>query len=140
MTYIQWDGGAGTSNWMTAANWAGDVIPGTADKAGFKTATGAVVSTTVPTFMQMTLSGHVHYYSRVSVPFSSSQYPPWGDVQHVTSGGGADLYTPVAGQPNVVAYSRSLDVVKVVISGDTLTGTAVSETGTVLDTFTVTLP
>ena len=57
-TYIQWDGGAGTSDWMTAANWAGDVIPSTADKAGFKTATGAVVSTTVPTFMEMTLGGN----------------------------------------------------------------------------------
>jgi hypothetical protein len=31
-TYIQWDGGAGTFDWMTAVNWAGDVIPGTADK------------------------------------------------------------------------------------------------------------
>ena len=56
-TYIQWDGGAGTSDWMTAANWAGDVIPSTADKAGFKTATGAVVAAAVPTFMQMTLGG-----------------------------------------------------------------------------------
>ncbi|MDD5134305.1 MAG: metallophosphoesterase [Phycisphaerae bacterium] len=56
-TYIQWDGGAGTSNWNTAANWNGDVIPGTADKAGFKSPTGAVVSTTVPTFMDMTLGG-----------------------------------------------------------------------------------
>jgi hypothetical protein len=56
--YIQWDGGAGTTNWNAAQNWNGDVIPGTADKAGFKTATGAVVATTVPTFMQMTLGSN----------------------------------------------------------------------------------
>ena len=55
--YLQWDGGAATSNWMTAQNWNTDVIPGTADKAGFKTATGAVVNTPVQTFMDMTLGG-----------------------------------------------------------------------------------
>ncbi len=55
--YIQWDGGAGTSDWNNAVNWNTDVIPGTADKAGFKTATGAVVTTTVPTFADMTLGG-----------------------------------------------------------------------------------
>ncbi len=81
--------------------------------------------------VQIVLAGHVHYYSRAVV----------SGVQHVTSGGGgAPLYTPLADQPNVVAYSKSLDVVKVAISGNTLTGTAISETGTVLDTFTVTLP
>jgi len=57
-TYIQWDGGAGTSDWNTAQNWGNnDTIPGPNDKAGFKTATGAVVTTTVPTFMDMTLGG-----------------------------------------------------------------------------------
>ncbi len=81
--------------------------------------------------VQIVLAGHVHYYSRAVV----------SGVQHVTSGGGgAPLYTPLTGQPNVVSVTKSLDVVKVAISGNTLTGTAISSTGTVLDTFTVTLP
>ncbi len=87
------------------------------------------------------LAGHVHYYSRASVPFSSLEYPPWGDVQHVTSGGGgAPLYDPVAGQPNIVTYTKSLNYCRVAISGNTLTCTALSSTGTVLDTFTLVKP
>lgn len=32
---ITWDGGGGDSNWSTAANWVGDVVPATADTAVF---------------------------------------------------------------------------------------------------------
>jgi hypothetical protein len=117
---------------------------------GWHAAGGHSNDTTVQTDIQplcvdhnvpIVLGGHVHYYSRASVPFSNSQYPPWGYVQHVTSGGGgAPLYDPVDGQPNIVTVTKSLDVVKVAISGNTLTCTAISSTGTVLDTFTLIKP
>jgi len=91
--------------------------------------------------VSIVLGGHNHYYARASVPFDSSQYPPWGDVQHLTSGGGgAPFYDPVAGQPNIVTYSKSLAVSKVEISGNTLTCTTINSSGTVLDTFTITKP
>jgi len=81
--------------------------------------------------VQIVLAGHVHYYSRATV----------NGVKHVTSGGGgAPLYDPQAGWPNIDTYTKSLDYCKVAISGNTLTLTALSETGTVLDTFTLTLP
>ncbi|MDD5134451.1 MAG: PEP-CTERM sorting domain-containing protein [Phycisphaerae bacterium] len=48
ITYNQWNGNAGTTDWNTAGNWAGGYVPFSDDgtsqiKAGFKTATGAVL-------------------------------------------------------------------------------------------------
>jgi predicted phosphodiesterase len=82
--------------------------------------------------VQIVLAGHNHYYSRAVV----------NGVHHVTSGsGGAPFYSITAGQPYVEsAVPNVLECVKVAISGNTLTGTALSSTGSVIDTFTVTLP
>ncbi|MBV5286515.1 MAG: hypothetical protein JZU45_10585 [Methyloversatilis discipulorum] len=40
---ICWDGGAGTSNWLDAANWTGDVLPGLTDLVFINLAGGADV-------------------------------------------------------------------------------------------------
>ena len=40
---ICWDGGAGTSNWLDAANWTGDVLPGVNDLVFINLAGGADV-------------------------------------------------------------------------------------------------
>jgi hypothetical protein len=83
--------------------------------------------------VQIVLAGHNHYYSRAVV----------SGVQHLThGGGGAPLYTPQAGQPNIVTYTQSLAVSKVEISGNTLTCTTINSSGAVIDTFNLggTLP
>jgi hypothetical protein len=79
--------------------------------------------------VQIVLAGHNHYYSRAVVPST----PP--NVQHITSGaGGAPFYTASPGQPYVVTYTvDTLEFVKVDIQGNTLTFTAVSDGGTVID-------
>jgi hypothetical protein len=77
--------------------------------------------------VQIVLGGHNHYYSRGLV----------SGVHHLThGGGGAPLYTPASGQPNIVTYTKSIAVGKVVISGNTLTCTTVNGSGSVIDTFT----
>jgi hypothetical protein len=80
--------------------------------------------------VQIVLAGDNHYYSRADV----------SGVQHLTSGGGgAPLYTPVAGQPYIVTYSYGLNFQKVEINGDTLTCTTVKvPDDIVIDTFTLT--
>ena len=79
--------------------------------------------------VQIVLGGHVHYYSRAVV----------NGVQHVTSGGGgAPQYTPVAGEPYVVTATKANEYCKVSISGNTLTCNVVTDTGTLIDSFTVT--
>lgn len=52
IVYNEWDGSAGTSDWNTALNWKLDYVPfsdnGTNKiKAGFKTATGAVIGSSI---------------------------------------------------------------------------------------------
>jgi hypothetical protein len=79
--------------------------------------------------VSIVVAGHNHYYSRAVV----------SGVHHLTDGGGgAPLYTPVSGMPNIVTCTRTLAVSKVVISGSTLTCTTVNQSGTVIDTFVVT--
>ena len=78
--------------------------------------------------VSIVLGGHNHYYSRAVV----------NGVHHLThGGGGAPLYTPLSGQPNIVTYTQSLAVSKVVISGNTLTCTTVNSSGSVIDQFSV---
>ncbi len=53
---INWDGGGGDFNWNTAANWAGDVLPGATDDAviGDLTGTPTIVSTATVTVNSVT--------------------------------------------------------------------------------------
>ena len=56
ITYVEWNGSV-SSNWNTAGNWNGGAVPNTSNKAGFKTATGPVVTASTPTCDQWTLGG-----------------------------------------------------------------------------------
>jgi hypothetical protein len=73
-------------------------------------------------------AGHNHYYARAVV----------NGVHHVTTGGGgAPLYAPNLGFPNVVAASRAYHFCKVEIEGSLLTFSAVTPDGTEIDDFSV---
>jgi hypothetical protein len=72
--------------------------------------------------------GHNHYYARAVV----------NDVQHITTGGGgASLYTPDPGYPNIVATGMYHHFCKVEIDSNQLSFTAITPEGTVIDTFTI---
>jgi len=73
-------------------------------------------------------AGHNHYYARAMV----------NGVAHITTGGGgAPLYPPEAGHPNIVAYDQSNHFCKTTIQGRQLTFEAVRSDGTTIDTFTM---
>jgi hypothetical protein len=82
-------------------------------------------------------AGHNHYYARAVVTGRGGI-----TVQHVTTGGGgAPLYTPQPGQPDIVAAASVHHFCTVRISGDTLLEcSAISETGAMIDSFTVHRP
>ena len=140
--YVAYNPGSAQNNWLVAdlsastKPWKIIVL----HQPGWHAAGGHDNDTNVQNYIQplcltygvqIVLGGHVHYYSRAVV----------SGVQHVTNGGGgAPFYTPVAGQPYVVTYSRSLAMSKVVISGNTLTCTTVNQSGSVLDNFVLTIP
>ena len=80
--------------------------------------------------VQIVLAGHNHYYSRALV----------NGVHHLTSGGGgADLYTPVDGEPSIVSYLKTLNFQKVEIVGDTMNYQSLQPDGTVIDSFQINL-
>jgi predicted phosphodiesterase len=79
--------------------------------------------------VSIVFGGHNHYYARATV----------NGVQHLTVGaGGAPLYTPASGQPNIVVTSKSDSWGQFVINGNTLTATIYNNSGGVIDTFTIT--
>jgi Calcineurin-like phosphoesterase len=85
-----------------------------------------------PLFKQYGVSivfgGHNHYYARATVD----------GIQHLTvGGGGAPLYVPASGYPNIVVASQNYSFGQFTISGTTLTARVVSNSGAVLDTFTI---
>jgi hypothetical protein len=76
--------------------------------------------------VQIVFGGHNHYYSRADV----------NDVHHITTGGGgAPLYNPVAGEPYIVTYNKTLHYCKVAIDGNSLSLQAIKPDGTVIDLF-----
>jgi predicted MPP superfamily phosphohydrolase/predicted phosphodiesterase len=78
--------------------------------------------------VQIVFAGHNHYYARAVV----------NGVHHITAGGGgAPLYNPVAGLPNIVIYNKTLHYCKITIDGNSMSVQAVKPDGTVIDTFYV---
>jgi hypothetical protein len=76
--------------------------------------------------VSIVFGGHMHYYARAVV----------NDVQHITTGGGgAELYTPDPGHPNVVAVADEHHYCRIEIDGENLYFTAVTPQGLVLDEF-----
>lgn len=75
------------------------------------------------------LGGHNHYYARAVVD----------GVQHLTLGtGGAPLYTPDRGYPNVVAADSAYGFARFEIRGNTLVFTAERTDGSTMDALTLT--
>ncbi len=77
----------------------------------------------------LVLAGHNHYYARAMV----------NGIPELTVGtGGAPLYTPASGQPNIVATCSCYGYARFSISGSTMTGWFINTSGSTIDTFTVT--
>jgi hypothetical protein len=138
--YTSYSSGSAQYNWIksdlaaTTKKWKIVVLhePGWTAGGGHNNNT-TIQNTYEPLFEQykvaVVLGGHNHYYARASV----------NDVQHLTIGtGGAPLYSPASGQPNIVKTYKGNGFVKFDINGSTLTGSFVDVGGTIRDTFTVT--
>lgn len=79
--------------------------------------------------VQVVLAGHNHYYARARVD----------GIQYITTGGGgAPLYDPVCSYPNMLICKKDYHYLKMVFSTSTLTVTAFSPQGEVLDEFSIT--
>lgn len=73
-------------------------------------------------------AGHNHYYARALVD----------GVTYLTTGGaGAPLYDPENGWPNIIISKKADHYLRVEINGDTLTLTALTPQGDIIDQFTL---
>ena len=80
--------------------------------------------------VQLVLSGHNHYYARVTA----------GTITHITTGaGGAPLYVPDPKLPGVKRALSATHFCAIDIEGDVLTGRALSPDGAELDRFVIKL-
>ncbi len=78
--------------------------------------------------VQILFAGHNHYYARAVV----------NNIQHITSGGGgAPLYSPDPGYPNIVATAMAYHYCKIEINNQILNFTAAKPNGEIIDTFTI---
>ena len=139
-SYTAFNAGSAQYNWLKAdlaassKTWKIVAIhePGWSANGGHPDNT-TVQNDLQPLFVQygvsLVLSGHNHYYARASV----------NGVTHLTVGaGGAPLYTPASGQPNIIVTSSSYSFGEFTISGSTLTARIVNNSGGTIDTFTIT--
>jgi hypothetical protein len=79
--------------------------------------------------VDLVIAGHNHYYARAMV----------NGIPELTIGtGGAPLYTPQSGQPNIVFTYKGNGYAKFAINGNTLTGWFIASNGSTVDTFSVT--
>ncbi len=138
--FTAYSAGSAQYNWMKAdlANstkkWKIVVL----HEPGWSAGGGHGNNTTVqndlqPLFQQygvaIVFGGHNHYYARASV----------NGVTHLTMGsGGAPLYTPASGQPNIVKTYKGYSFGEFSISGSTLTAKIISSSGATVDSFTIT--
>ncbi|MGZ6346374.1 MAG: CBM96 family carbohydrate-binding protein [Anaerolineales bacterium] len=138
--YTSYSAGSAQYNWLkadlaaTTKTWKVVMI----HEPGWSAGGGHSNNTTVQTDLQpllvqygvaMLLSGHNHYYARAMVN---------GVVELTVGGGGAPLYTPASGQPNIVTYTKAYSFAEFTISGNTLTAKVVNNSGVTIDTFTIT--
>jgi Calcineurin-like phosphoesterase len=138
--YTAYTTGSAQYNWLKAdlaastKTWKIVMI----HEPGWSANGGHANNTTVQTAIQpllvqygvaMLLAGHNHYYARANV----------NGVVHLTvGGGGAPLYTPATGQPNIVTATKAYSFGEFTISGNTLTAKIVNNSGATIDTFTIT--
>ena len=126
--WIKADLAASTKTWKIVAIHE----PGWSANGGHPNNT-TVQTVLQPLFVQygvaMVLSGHNHYYARAMV----------GGIAHLTvGGGGAPLYPPASGQPNIVVANKTYSFGEFTINGKTLTAKIVNSSGATIDTFTIT--
>jgi hypothetical protein len=138
--YVSYSSGSAQYNWLKAdlaastKTWKFVVL----HEPGWSAGGGHSNNTTVqndlqPLFTQYGVSivfaGHNHYYARASV----------SGVTHLTmGGGGAPSYSPASGQPNIVKTYKGYSFGEFTISGNTLTAQIVNNSGSVVDSFTIT--
>lgn len=138
--FTSYSAGSAQYNWMkadlanTTKKWKIVVL----HEPGWTSGGGHGNNTTVqndlqPLFQQygvaIVFGGHNHYYARASV----------SGVTHLTLGsGGAPLYTPASGQPNIVKTYKGYAFGEFTISGTTLTAKIISSSGSTVDTFSIT--
>jgi len=138
--YVSYGSGSAEYNWIksdlaaTTKKWKVIVLhePGWSANGGHGN-NATIQSTYEPLFEQynvaLVLGGHNHYYARAMV----------NGIPELTVGtGGAPLYGPASGQPNIVKTYQGYGYARFSISGSTLTGTFISVSGSTIDTFTVT--
>jgi predicted phosphodiesterase len=78
--------------------------------------------------VSVVFAGHNHVYARAVVD----------GVHHITAGGGgAPLYNPIAGQPNIVIYEKTLHYCKIAIDGNSMNIQTLRPNGTIVDQFYV---
>ncbi len=78
--------------------------------------------------VQLVIGGHNHYYARGVID----------NIQHLTlGGGGAPLYAPTGGQPNIVKSDHSHHYTELDINGSTMHYTARRADGTVIESLTI---
>jgi hypothetical protein len=78
--------------------------------------------------VQMVIGGHNHYYARAVVD----------GIQHLTlGGGGAPLYAPASGQPNIVKTDQSFHHSEIDINGNSLLFTVRRSDGTIIESVTI---
>jgi hypothetical protein len=138
--YTSYSAGSTQYNWVkadlaaTTKTWKIVMI----HEPGWSAGGGHANNTTVQTDLQpllvqygvaMLLSGHNHYYARAMVN---------GVVELTVGGGGAPLYSPASGQPNIATYTKAYSLAEFTITGNTLTAKVLNNSGVTIDTFTIT--
>lgn len=138
--YTSYGAGSAQYNWIkndlaaSTKKWKVIVLhePGWSANGGHANNT-TIQKTYQPLFEQykvaLVLGGHNHYYARAMV----------NGIAHLTVGtGGAPIYSPASGQPNVVKTYTGYGYTRFAINGSTLTGWFINSSGSTIDTFTLT--
>ncbi len=138
--YVSYGSGSAEYNWVkndlasTTKKWKVIMIhePGWSANGGHAN-NSTIQSVYEPLFEQynvaLVIAGHNHYYARAMV----------NGIPELTIGtGGAPLYSPASGQPDIVTTYKGNGYARFSISGNTLTGWFISSNGSIVDMFTVT--
>ncbi len=137
--YTSYGSGSAEYNWIkndlatTTKKWKIIVLHEPGWSAGGGHADNTTIQNTYePLFEQynvaLVLAGHNHYYARAMV----------NGIPELTLGtGGAPLYTPQSGQPDVVKTYKGYGYAKFSVNGNKLTGWFIASNGSTIDTFTI---
>jgi hypothetical protein len=137
--YTTYTAGSAQLNWLasdlaaTTKPWKIVVLHEPGWTSGGSHGNNTVVQTVLqPLFkqygVQLVVGGHNHYYARGVVE----------NIQHLTlGGGGAPLYAPASGQPNIVQTDQSNHHTELDINANSMLFTARRADGTVIESLTI---